>query len=152
MKRFGIEKDKDAYTIIVGCGSLGANLANTLSDCGSNVTIIDKISDAFNKLSPSYGGIVITGDATDLLILENADIKKASAIVCVTNNDNTNIMVALLAKEMYGVKQVITRLYNTERECVYHENGIVTICPAVLTENEINKLLGFAMAEEVDTI
>ena len=148
MKLMGKEKKTGGYTIIVGCGRLGANLANTLSDSGSKVTVIDKNPDAFRKLSPSYGGIVMTGNATDLLILENAEIEKASTVVAVTNNDNTNIMLAQLAKEMFGIEQVIARLYDTDRECVYHEFGIDTICPAVLSEKEVDRLLGVSVTEE----
>jgi len=148
VKLFGKEKKNGGYTIIVGCGRLGANLANTLSDSGSKVTVIDKNPDAFRKLSPSYGGIVMTGNATELLILENAEIEKATAIVTVTNNDNTNIMVAQLAKELFGIRQVIARLYDTDRECVYHELGIETICPAVLSVKEVDRLLGVSGEED----
>ena len=130
------------YTIIVGCGRLGANLANTLSDSGNNVAIIDKDPDAFRKLSTSFGGIVMTGDATDMLVLKNAEFGKATAVISVTNNDNTNIMIAQIAKELFSIQQVIARLYDPERECVYREFGIDTICPAVLSAKEINKLLG----------
>ena len=51
-----LSKNFSEYCIIVGCGRLGANLANTLSDEGGNVLIIDKNKNAFRKLSPSFGG------------------------------------------------------------------------------------------------
>lgn len=133
--------EKDAYTIIVGCGRLGANLANTLSDGGESVLIIDMNKEAFRKLSPSFGGIVMAGDATNTHVLDEAQIGKATAVISVTNNDNTNIMVAQLAKEIFGIQHVIARLYDPERECVYREFGIDTICPAVLSAKEIDKLL-----------
>ena len=142
MSLFSKDKKNSDYTIIVGCGRLGANLANTLSDNGGKVTVIDKKPDAFRKLSPSYGGIVMTGNATELLVLENAEIEKATAVISVTNSDNTNIMVAQLAKEMFGIRYVVARLYDQERECVYHEFGIDTICPAVLSAKEVDRLLG----------
>ena len=137
----------DGFTIIVGCGRLGANLANTLSDNGGNIIIIDKNPDAFRKLSPSYGGIVISGDATEMSVLNNAEIEKASAVISVTNKDNTNIMVAQLAKEMFNIKRVIARLYDPECEYVYQEFGIDTICPADLSTKEIDKLLGVPETE-----
>ena len=59
----------------------------------------------------------------------------------VTNNDNINIMIAQIAKECFSVKKVISRLFDPERECVYQELGIDTICPAVLSANEIDKIL-----------
>ncbi len=140
---------QDEYTIIVGCGRLGANLANKLSEEGESVSIIDKDRDAFRKLSPSYSGIALTGDATDLGVLRDADIQNATAVVSVTNYDNTNIMVAQLAKKMFGIGRVIARLYDTERECVYQELGINTISPAVLSIKEIDKLLD---NEEEETV
>jgi trk system potassium uptake protein TrkA len=141
-------KKIDGCIIIAGCGRLGANLANTLSDSGRNVIIIDKDPDSFRKLSPSFGGIAMTGDATEMHVLNEAEIEKAVAVISVTNNDNTNIMVAQLAKELFNIGEVIARLYDPERECVYHEFGIETICPAVLSEKEIDKLLGILEAKD----
>lgn len=135
------DRKKEECTIIVGCGRLGANLANTLSDRGEDVIIIDSNSDSFRKLSQSFSGIFINGDATDLGVLSEAQIENATAVITVTNNDNTNIMVAQIAKKLYNIQHVIARLYDPERECVYREFGIDTICPAVLSAKEIEKLL-----------
>lgn len=146
--RLFLSKEKDDYTIIVGCGRLGANLANTLSDRGGSVIIIDNSNDAFRKLSPSYGGLTLTGNATEISTLSEAQIEKASAVVTVTNNDNTNIMVAQIAKELYHIQHVIARLYDPERDCVYREFDIETICPAVLSAKEIDKLLNMPVARE----
>lgn len=135
------KKADENYTIVIGCGRLGANLANTLSDEGGNVLIIDKSKDAFRKLSPSFGGLSITGDALDLDVLQEAQIHKASVVVAVTNSDNANIMAAQIARELFQIKRVIARLYDPERECVYREFGIDTICPAILSAKEIDKIL-----------
>jgi trk system potassium uptake protein TrkA len=147
MEIFKINRKEDDYTIIIGSGRLGTDLAVTLSVNGGNVMIIDNNKDAFRKLSSSYGGLTLIGDATDIDLLNEAQIARASAVVAVTNNDNTNIMAAQIAKELYKVKHVIARLYDPERECVYRELGIETICPAILSANEIRKLLGNAQKE-----
>ncbi len=137
-----INKQKNEnYTIIIGCGRLGANLANTLSDNGEDVLIIDKNKEAFRKLSPAYGGLSLNGDATDLGILQEAQINNATTVIAVTNNDNANILVAQVAREIFHIERVIARLYDPEREYVYHEFGIDTICPAVLSVKEIDKIL-----------
>lgn len=135
------KKKTDDYTIIIGCGRLGANLANTLSNAGGNVLIMDKNKDAFRKLSPSFGGLAVVGDGMDFYALHGAQIDKASAVVVVTNNDNANVMIAQIAREVFKVKRVIARLYDPEREYIYHEFGIDTICPAVLSAKEIDKIL-----------
>ncbi|MEL7565891.1 MAG: NAD-binding protein [Dehalobacterium sp.] len=59
--------NKADYTVIVGCGHLGSNLANALSDEGRNVLVIDRNKDSFSKLVvPSFylGLITLIGDAT----------------------------------------------------------------------------------------
>ena len=134
-------KKQPDYTIIIGCGRLGANLASTLSEQGGNVLILDVEKEAFRKLSPSFGGLTVEGDGSDLETLKRAEIEKANTVIAVTNNDNTNILIAQLAKEEFAVGRVISRLYDQERECVYRELGIDTICPAVLSAKEIDKLL-----------
>ena len=136
------QKKSGEYTIIVGCGRLGANLANTLSDAGENVLIMDIRKDAFRRLSSGFGGLSVVADGTDFTALKEANIEEATAVVVVTNNDNTNIMVAQIARHIFKVNLVIARLYDSERECVYKEFGIDTICPAVLSAKEIDKLLG----------
>lgn len=141
MKRLTSKQEYENYIIIIGCGRLGANLANTLSDGGGNVLIIDKNKDSFRKLSPSFGGLSVIGDATDIDVMQEAQISNASAVIAVTNNDNANIMVAQIAREMFNIKRVIARLYDPEREYVYQEFGIETICPAVLSAKEIDKIL-----------
>jgi len=140
MKLFTSKKNR-GHIIIIGCGRLGANLANTLSDDEKSIVIIDKNKDSFRKLSSSFGGIILTGDATEISVLSEAEIEKTTAVISVTNNDNTNIMVAQLAKELFQIGQVVARLYDPERECVYREFNIDTICPAVLSTKEIDKLL-----------
>lgn len=135
------KKADEDYTIVIGCGRLGANLANTLSDEGGNVLIIDKNKEAFRKLSPSFGGLSIAGDATDLDVLQEAQISKASVVVAVSNSDNANIMAAQIARELFHIERVIARLYDPERECIYREFGIDTICPAILSAKEIDKIL-----------
>ncbi|MDO4740402.1 MAG: TrkA family potassium uptake protein, partial [Eubacteriales bacterium] len=113
-------KKNDAYTIIIGCGRLGAHLANALSNKEEDVLIMDQSKDSFRRLSSSFGGLSIVGNGTDLDKLEEAHIQEASAVIAVTNDDNTNITVAQLARELYQVDRVIARLYDPERENVYH--------------------------------
>ena len=140
MKFFETAKKSD-YVIIIGCGRLGASLASTLSDDGGNVLIMDRDRGSFRRLSASFGGLSVVSDGTDLDALKDARISEASTVIAVTNNDNTNIMVAQIARDLFLVENVIARLYVPERESVYQEFGIKTICPAVLSVKEIDKLL-----------
>lgn len=140
MNFFEHNKSED-YTIIIGCGSLGANLANTLSNEGENVLIMDENKNAFRRLSASYGGLSIQGNGTDFNTLKEAKIHQASTLIALTNDDNTNIVIAQIARDMFHVNRVIARLYDPECESVYQEFGIDTICPYTLSAKEIDKLL-----------
>lgn len=149
MKLFESKKEK-SYTIIVGCGRLGANLAGELSNEGDNVLIIDADKNAFRRLASNFGGLSVVADGTDLDKLREARIENASAVIAVTNHDNTNIMVAQIARDMFGVKRVIARLYDPDSETVYRKLGISTICPSVLSAKEIDKLLEEFPSGEVE--
>ena len=140
MKFFETAKKSD-YVMIIGCGRLGASLASALSDDGGNVLIMDRDRGSFRRLSASFGGLSVVSDGTDLDALKDARISEASTVIAVTNNDNTNIMIAQIARDLFHVENVIARLYDPERESVYQEFGIKTICPAVLSVKEIDKLL-----------
>lgn len=135
------EKKTDRNIIIIGCGRLGSKIANTLSDKGESVLVIDKNRDSYRRLSPGFGGLTIVGDCTDISTLEEAQIQDASVVVAVTNDDSTNILVSQLAKNLYNTKQVIARLYDPERSCTCEGLGIDIICPALLSAREIDGLL-----------
>lgn len=129
------------YTIIIGCGRLGASLASILSENDNNVLIIDKDKDAFRKLSSSFGGLTLIGDGTDFDVLKEAQIDKASSFVALTDNDNINIMAAQIARCIYKIKNVTARLYNSDLEIIYKKFNINTICPSILSLKEFDKIL-----------
>ena len=148
MKLFESNRNDD-YVIIIGCGRLGANLANMLSNIGANVLIMDESRESFRRLDSNYGGLTVVGSGTDSDKLREAQIDRASAVIAVTNDDNTNIMIAQIARELFSVKKVIARLHDPECEVVYQELGIETICPAVLSAKEIDKMLDNFQLTEV---
>lgn len=133
-------KDKQNI-LIIGCGRLGASIANELSDKNKNVTIVDIDKNSFRKLSPSFSGLSMEGNGMDIEILEEAHIRKTDVLIVVTNNDNINILISQMAKSIFEVKEVIIRLYDPEKECVYKENNIHTIFPALLSSSEVDRIL-----------
>lgn len=151
MKFFNKKKENE-YTIIIGCGRLGANLANELSNLGENVLILDENKDSFRKLASNFGGLSVIGNGTDLDKLNEIKLGDASTVIAVTDDDNINIMAAQIAKEVFNVKKVIARLYDPESEMVYKKLGISTICPYVLSVNEIDKLLLNMKESEVSIV
>jgi trk system potassium uptake protein TrkA len=115
--------------VILGCGRVGSTLATMLDLAGHKVSIIDYTSDAFQRLSPDFGGETILGNGVDEEVLVRAGIKEADAFVAVTNGDNRNIMSSQIAKEIFRVKKVMCRIYDPIREEIYHELGLETISP-----------------------
>jgi trk system potassium uptake protein TrkA len=130
------------YIIIVGCGRVGAQIANMLSKEGHNVVIIDRNNHAFNRLGPNFNGITLTGVGYDEEILRKAGIEKADAFAAVTNSDNANIIAAQVAKTIFKVPRVITRIYDPKREEIYEEFGLEVIGGTTLLARLIkNKLV-----------
>ncbi len=115
--------------VILGCGRVGSTLATMLDRAGHTISVIDYISEAFQRLSPDFGGTTIVGNGVDEEILIRAGIKDADAFVAVTNGDNRNIMSSQIAKEIFRVKKVMCRIYDPIREETYHELGLETISP-----------------------
>ncbi len=139
MKIKNIKSNKNV--LIIGCGRLGASIANTFSDKNMSVTIIDIQKDSFRKLSPSFLGLLMEGDGMAMDILEEANIRKADVVIVVTDNDNINILVSQIAKNIFEVEEVIIRLYDHEKECVCRDSNINTIFPALLSSSEVDKIL-----------
>jgi trk system potassium uptake protein TrkA len=127
--------------VILGCGRSGAYLANMLVEGGHQVAVVDRTAAAFRRLSPDFAGEVVTGTGIDEDVLRRAGIEGADAFVAVTNGDNTNVMAAQVAKEIFGVPRVICRIYDPLRAETYRALGLETICPTVWAATQIQGLV-----------
>lgn len=135
------KKLENKRIVIMGCGRLGANLADYLYEQGHEVIVVDSDEDAFRKLSASYGGLTFNSDATELETFDKLEIDEQTTMIVVTDSDNTNILISQVAREVYHVKTIICRLYDPQRECVYDEFHIDTICPTYLSVHRIEDIL-----------
>jgi trk system potassium uptake protein TrkA len=115
--------------VIVGCGRVGARIAATLDQAGHRVSVVDTSSSAFRRLPQDFSGKAIVGTGIDEDVLKSADIEEADAFFAVTNGDNTNIMTAQIAQTVFGIPQVVARIYDPVREDTYRRMGIHTVCP-----------------------
>lgn len=127
--------------IIIGCGKVGAKFAHTLSKDGHEIVVVSNDGKAFKNLPPDFNGLTLTGVPIDQDVLKSAGIETADALVAVTEDDNTNIMVCQVAKEIFKVSKVIARIYNPSREHVFHQFGLETICPTDITVNVMRSLV-----------
>lgn len=121
--------------VIIGCGKVGSKFAQVLSEEGNDVVVVSNDSNAFKNLPPNFDGVTITGVPIDQEVLKMAGIETTEVLVAVTEDDNINIMVCQVAKEIFKVPKVIARIYNPAREHVFHEFGLETICPTDITVN-----------------
>lgn len=118
--------------LIVGCGRVGARLALELAAADHDVTVVDSSRQAFDRLGQHFPGRIVLGNGTDQHVLEEAKAAEADWFISVTNGDNRNIMSAQVAKEIFKIPKVMTRIYDPIRERVYREMGLYTYCPTVV--------------------
>jgi trk system potassium uptake protein TrkA len=127
--------------IIVGCGRVGAMAANALSRAGHHVTVIDINRRAFDRLGSDFTGDMVLGNGIDEDVLRKAGIEKADGFASITNGDNRNIMAAQIAREIFKVPHVITRIYDPIREDVFRELGLHTVSPTLSGARAIHAML-----------
>jgi trk system potassium uptake protein len=125
--------------VIMGCGRIGSRLANMLDSEGHEVAIIDRVQEAFKRLSPDFKGRTVLGTGIDEDVLKQAGIEAADAFVAVTTEDNPNIMASQIAKHVFNVPEVLCRIYDPVREDTYHLLGLDTICPTTMISNVIRE-------------
>ena len=124
------------HIVILGCGRVGSLLAHELDDLGHSVAVVDQDATAFRKLGTHFNGQTVTGVGFDRQTLEDAGIARAHAFAAVSSGDNSNILAARVARETYGVEQVVARIYDPRRAEVYQRLGIPTVATVSWTAPE----------------
>ena len=140
------------HVVIVGCGRVGSTLAKNLVAEGNSVSIIDRKPVAFERLGPNFGGRALVGIGFDRDRLIDAGIEKAEAVAAVTNGDNSNILVARVARETFGIERVVARIYDPRRAAIYQRLGIATVATALWTVERVQRRIvsGAPAVEWVD--
>jgi len=137
------------HVVVVGCGRVGSGLAITLESEGHTVAVIDKQARAFRRLPEDFAGRKVVGIGFDRERLKAAGIEGAGALAAVTNGDNSNIVVARVAREEFGVEQVVARIYDSRRAAIYERLGIPTVKTVEwATERVLRRILPDAHAVE----
>jgi len=121
----------------MGCGRVGSTLARSLEDRNHTVAVIDSDPDAFRRLGPGFNGDKVTGYGFDQQVLEKAGIRRADAFAAVSSGDNSNIIAARVARETFGLRQVVARIYDPGRAEVYERLGITTVATVKWTSDQI---------------
>jgi trk system potassium uptake protein len=135
------------HVVIMGCGRVGSTLARSLEERNHTVSVIDSEPDSFRRLGPEFNGDKVTGFGFDQAVLEKAGIRRAEAFAAVSSGDNSNIIAARVARETFGIEQVVARIYDPGRAEVYQRLGITTVATVKWTADQILRRLLPAGAE-----
>src|SRR5689334_14113048 len=129
------------HVVIMGCGRVGSTLARGLEKRNHTVSVIDSNPDAFRRLGPSFSGSKITGMGFDRVVLDKAGIDEADGFAAVSSGDNSNIIAARVARESFGIQNVVARIYDPGRAEVCQRLGITTVATVRWTADQIMRRL-----------
>jgi len=128
--------------VIVGCGRVGATVADALDAAGHEVVIIDTQTRAFERLPSTFRGSTIRGDGTDEDVLRRGGAEGADVFLALTEGDNRNTMASQLAVDVLGIRQVIAKINDPVRADAYASLGIATLCRTNLMADAVYASLG----------
>ncbi len=137
------------HVVIMGCGRVGSALAKVLESGGHSVAVIDRDAVAFRRLAVEFSGQRVTGIGFDRDTLIEAGIERAEAFAAVSSGDNSNIIAARVARETFGIENVVARIYDPRRAEVYTKLGIPTVATVRWTADQVmRRLLPTGMLSE----
>jgi trk system potassium uptake protein TrkA len=129
------------HVVVVGCGRVGSSLAHNLVAGGHTVAIIDRRAEAFRRLREGFDGLAIQGVGFDRDRLIEAGIERAGAVAAVTNGDNSNVLIARVARETFGIDRVVARIYDPRRAEIYQRLGFATVATVAWTTDQVLRRL-----------
>ena len=129
-------------TVIVGCGRVGATLAEIFDKAGHEVIVVDTSTMAFERLPSTFGGSAVRGDGTDEDTLRRAGAEDADVFLALTEGDNRNVMASQVAIEGLAARRVVAKINDPLRAAAYAELGIATLCRTTLMADAVSAWLG----------
>jgi trk system potassium uptake protein TrkA len=129
------------HVVVMGCGRVGSAIARRLEEIGHSVAVIDQDPEAFRRLGPDFAGRQVTGLGFDRQTLLAAGVESAGAFAAVSSGDNSNIIAARVARETFGVDNVVARIYDANRAAVYQKLGIPTVATVRWTADQVIRRL-----------
>lgn len=137
--------------LVIGCGLLGREIARTLDRMGWDVSALDEREGELELLEEDFGGVTFRGFPMDLRSLKQAGVESCDAVAVTTMDDNLNITVAQIVRDYFGIQNVVARVSDPERESIFENLGLHTVCPTNLTGDMIvHALLGEKPAAQLE--
>jgi trk system potassium uptake protein TrkA len=109
------------HILIVGAGKVGYFLAKRLCQSNHTVSIVDKQKDICEEIAKELEILVINGDGCNPEILEEAGARRADVVAAVTGDDEDNLIICQLAKQVFNAKRTVGRVNNPDNERVFAE-------------------------------
>jgi len=138
--------------VVMGCGRVGAALAADLARAGNNVLVLDIDAAAFRFLPDDFNGQKVVGNGIDVDTLRKIGIKDMDIFVSTTRGDNRNVMAAQIAKHIFGVPVVATRVFDPLREEMYRNMGLRTINPTRVQAKRLKRIIEATSDQEASEI
>jgi trk system potassium uptake protein TrkA len=117
--------------IVVGYGRVGAQFVKKIDTNAHQVVVVDKEGSILEQPDISKSVKFQIGNAIDEDLLREAGADSADIILSLTRDENTNLMIAQIARVLFNVPKVIAIVYDPQREAYFHEAGIETLAIAV---------------------
>ncbi len=129
------------HIVIMGCGRVGSTLSRSLEERGHTTAVIDSNPDAFRRLGPGFTGTTVTGMGFDREVLRAAGIEQADGFAAVSSGDNSNLISARVAREQFGVGNVVARIYDPGRAEVDERLGVPTVATVPWAADQVLRRL-----------
>jgi len=134
------------FVLVVGAGRVGASVATAALRQGHTVSVLDEDPMSHERLDVELGrsweeagGQFTIGTAMELEALVEAGIDRADVFIASTNGDNTNLVIAQIAKLRFSVEKVVARVLDPRRAAWYAEQGLETICPTQIAIEQLQQ-------------
>ena len=137
--------------LVVGAGRVGSAVARSALRAGHAVSVLDADPLSHDRLEVGLdmswedaGGRFTVGTALEVAALQEAGIAEADVFIASTNGDNTNLVIAQVAQQRFGVERVIVRVLDPARSDWYAAQGLDTVCPTQVAIQQLQVALGVA--------
>jgi len=113
--------------IVIGYGRVGSQFIRKIDTSAHQVVVVDKERSALERGAPPQGVRFLYGNAIDEDLLREAGADNADMMLALTRDENTNLMLAQIARVIFNIPRVIAVVYDPDRESYFHEAGVETL-------------------------
>jgi len=129
------------YVVINGGGKIAQALALNLLDDGHDIAIIERHTDTAEKIlmATDNQALVIVGDGTDKKYQDDAGSSRADVFVATTGTDEDNLISCQLARVVFEVPRLISRVSDPSNQSIFAQFGIEAICSTLIISRMISE-------------